>query len=113
MRSPRAGSEALRQRLQSGFDLRTSRLKEGRQREAFAEGGHRLIGRKAGAVGGDLEQDAVGLPEIQAAEIKAVDLAGVADAELVQPLGPGALLRLVRGAEGDVMHAAGALPRHR
>ena len=32
---------------------------------------------------------------------------------LVEPLRPGVILRLVRGAERDVMHAAGALPRRR
>ena len=86
-------------------------LQKRRQRQLFAERFHRLVGGKARAVGGDLEQDAVRLAEIEAAEIEAVDLAGVADAEFVQPLRPCMILRLVRGAKRDVMHAARALPR--
>ena len=97
-------------RLQSRFDLRPPRFQERRQRQFFAQRFHRLVGGETGPVGGDLEQDAVGLAEIQAAEIKPVDLARVADAEFIQPLCPCMILRLVRGAERDVVHAAGALP---
>src|SRR5712692_3180476 len=75
-------------RLQPRFDLRAARFQERRQRQFFAERFHRLVGGETGAVGGDLEQYAVRLAEIQAAKIKPVDLAGVADAELVQPLRP-------------------------
>src|SRR6266851_3650060 len=100
-------------RLQSRFDLRAARLEERRQSEFLAELLHRLVAGKAGTVGGDLEQDAVRLAEIEAAEIEAVDLAAVGDAQLVEPRGPGMILRLVRRAEGDVMHAAGALARGR
>src|SRR6266568_9028811 len=97
------------QRLQPRFDLGAARLQEWGQREFLAELFHRLVGGKAGAVGGDLEQDAVRLAEIKAAEIKPVDLAGVADAQFVQPPRPGMVLRLVRRAERDVVDAAGAL----
>ncbi len=51
--------------------------------------------------------------EVQAAEIEAVDLAAGMDTELLQPGRPCMILRLVRRAEGDVMHAARALPRRR
>src|SRR5712671_4709675 len=70
----------------------------------------RLVGGEARPIGGDLEQDAVGLTEIQAPKIEAVDLAAVADTKFVQPPRPGMILRLVRGAERDVMHPARALP---
>src|ERR1700729_297393 len=73
--------------------------REGGRAQFFAERRHWLIGGKTGAVGGDLEQDAIGLAEIQAAEIEPVDLAGVADVEFVQPLRPGFVLGIVRGAE--------------
>ena len=69
-------------RLQPGLDLRAARLQKWRQRQFFAKRFHRLVGGKAGAVGGDLEQDAVRLAEIKTTKIKPVDLAGVADAEL-------------------------------
>src|SRR5215213_7095347 len=101
----------LPNRLQPGLDRRTARLQKRRQRQLFAERLHRLVGRKTRAVGRDLEQNAVGLAEIQAAEIEAVDLAAVGDAEFVQALGPGVVLRLVGGAERDVVDAAGARTR--
>src|SRR5436190_16086780 len=101
------------ERLQPGFDLGAARLQERRQREFFAERCHRLVGGESGAVGGDLEQDAVRFAEIKTAKIKPVDLAGVADAKLAQPARPAMVLLLVRSAERDVMHAAGALPRLR
>src|SRR5438067_6091046 len=47
------------------------------QHQLFAEPVHRLVDAEAGAVRGDLEQDAVRLAEIQAAEPEAVDLAAV------------------------------------
>ena len=97
-------------RLQPRLDRGPSRFEERRQRQFFAQRFHRLVGRKARTVGGDLEQDAVGLAEIEAAEIEAVDLAAVGDAQFVQPLRPGVILRLVGGAERDVVDAAGALP---
>src|SRR6266550_6588563 len=102
---------ALPDRLQPGFDLRAARLEKRRQRQFLAERFQGLVGGEAGPVGGDLEQDAVGLAEIQASEIEPVDLAAVADVELVEPLRPRMILRLVRGPERDVVHAARALPR--
>ena len=77
------------ERLQAGFDRRALRLQEGRQRQLFAERLGGLVGGEARLVGGDLEEDAVGLPEVEAAEVEPVDLAAVRDAEAAQPLGPG------------------------
>src|SRR5882757_7776417 len=97
------------QRLQPRLDLGAPRLEKRRQRESFAQRLHRLVGSKARAVGRDLEQDAVGLAEIEAAKIEAVDLAAVGNPHFVQPLRPGLILRLVGRAERDMVHAARAL----
>src|ERR1035437_4538956 len=103
-------ADRLPDRLQPGFDLRLPRLQERRQRQLLAELIHRLVRRKTWSVGGDLEQDAVRLAEIKAAKIEPVDLAGVADAEFVQPPRPGFVLHVVGRPKRDVMHAARALP---
>src|SRR5580700_9056207 len=92
------------ERLQPRLDRGPPPLQERRKRELLAEAVHRLVRRETRAVGGDFEQDAVGFAEIQAAEIEAVDLAGVADAQFVEPLCPAVVLRLVRRTERDVMH---------
>ena len=68
-----------------------------------------FVGGEARAVGGDLEQDAVRLAEIEAAEIEAIDLAAVRHAQGVRAAPPRRRTRLVRRAERDVVHAAGAL----
>ena len=54
---------ASAQRLQAGFDRRSARFQKGRQREPLAELLDRLVGGKAGPVGGDLEQDSIRLAE--------------------------------------------------
>src|SRR6478609_9484889 len=59
-RAPRRQATTLPNRLQPGLDRRAARLEERRQRELLAQRRQRLVGRKAGAVGCDLEQDAVG-----------------------------------------------------
>ena len=99
--------KALIERLQPRFDLRAARFQKWRQRQFFAERCQRLVGGEAGAVGGDLEQDAVGLAEIETSKIEPVDLAGVGNAEFVQPLRPGVILLVVRRAERNVCQASG------
>ena len=79
-RNDGSANPTLPDRLQPRLDRRAARLEERRQRQLLAERRHRLVGGKTRAVGGDLEQDAVGLAEIKAAEIEAVDLAGVGNA---------------------------------
>src|SRR5690606_18699920 len=69
-----------------------------------------LVDGKPGAVGRDFEQDAVGLPEVQAAEVVAIDPATVRDAPLAQPADPGRMLLIVRCPKGHMMHAAGSWP---
>src|SRR5439155_8143322 len=73
----------------------------------------RLIRRKAWPVSGDLEEDAVGLAEIEAAEVVAVDRTAVGDAILREALGPSVVLVEVRRAERDMVDAAGAASRRR
>jgi hypothetical protein len=53
------------QRLQASLDFRPSRYQERRQHQAYAQLIERLVDRKAGTVGGNLEQDAVRLAEIE------------------------------------------------
>src|SRR4051812_43285289 len=56
----------LSKRLQVCLDLLAARFQKRRQRELFSQGVQGLIGGEAGSVRGDLEQDAVRLPEIEA-----------------------------------------------
>ena len=51
----------LYQRLQIRLDAGPATFEEWRQSQRLAKGLHRLVGGKAGDVGGDFEQDAVGL----------------------------------------------------
>ena len=87
------------------------RLKKGREHNLFTECRRILIDRKAGSVGRDLEQDAVRLADVQAAEPEAIHLAAVRNVERIQPLGPGVIV-LVGSAEGNVVDSAGALTSH-
>ncbi len=57
--------------------------------------------------------DPVRLAEVERAEVVALHLSGRRDAELADPLRPSRELRVVGGAEGDVVDAAGPFPRHR
>ena len=69
--APATFSRSARARL----DRRAPALEEGRQRQPLAERLQRLVDGEAGAVGGDLEEDAVRLAEVERAEVVAVDLA--------------------------------------
>ena len=60
------------------------RFKEGRQRQTFAELRGVLVGGKAGAIGGDLEEDTTRFPEVERPEVVAVDHRGRRDTELGQ-----------------------------
>ena len=63
-------------------DLLALSLQERRQHQALAELVERLVDRETGPVGGDLEQYAVRLAEIERLEPVAVDLAAVGNAQL-------------------------------
>src|SRR5215468_10343321 len=88
------------QRLQACLYLRAAVFQERRQRQSLAELVEGFVGGEAGAVGGDLEEDAVRLAEVEALEVEAVDLATVRYAHFAEPPSPGVVLLLVRGAEG-------------
>ncbi len=86
-----------------------------RDAESFAEGFGGFVDAEAGVVGGKFKEDAAGFAEVDAVEVGAVLHGG--DGELRgNDLAPGELCRVVRGAEGDVMHGAcagGAVARVR
>src|SRR5579884_1475545 len=96
------------QRAEAGLDLGAVRLEEGRQGERLAEVRGVLVGGEAGTVGGDLEEDAAGLAEVDRAEVETVNHRGGTQAGVRQALAPGAVLVVVGGAEGDVVDAADA-----
>ena len=86
------------------------RLEEARQLQMLAERLDRLVDGEAGDVGGDLEQHAAGLAEVDRAEVVAVLLLGRMHAVLAHELlRHRGLLGIVGGAERDVMHRAAAL----
>src|SRR3954466_14742829 len=67
----------------------------------------RLVGGKARPVGGDFEEDAAGLAEINGMKILAIDHRRDAKAERVQFFAELHLLLFVFRAEGDVMDGTG------
>jgi hypothetical protein len=72
----------------------------------FAEGGLVLVYGEAGAVGGDFEEDAVWLTEVEAAEVVTVYQPAVGNPHSGHALDPGAVLLEGWGTEGDVVDAA-------
>src|SRR5690606_41780248 len=90
------------ERGQDGLDPLPVLLVEGRQLEGGAERLEALVDGKARIVGGDLEDDAAGLPEIDGAEIVALLLFRRGDAELLaQRLRHLRLVRVACSPEGD------------
>src|SRR5256885_11407657 len=73
---------------QVGLHLLAQVLERRRQRQTLAEVLLRLVGRKARADGGDLEQDSARLPEIDRAEVEAVDHGRRVAATLDDPVSP-------------------------
>src|SRR4051812_26270630 len=108
----RAGATTL-QRLEPRLDLLAAVFEEWREREGFAQMFHRFVRREAGAVGGDLEQDAVGLAGVEAAEIITGDRAAGRHAHAPEAVDSAPGFLVVGRAERDVMHAASALARGR
>ena len=62
--------------------------RKGGSARRLAQGVHGLVGREAGSVGRDLEEDPVRLAEIETAEVEPVDGAAGGHADLLQPLRP-------------------------
>src|SRR5918999_1810376 len=90
------------------LDLRPAVLEERRDRELLAERLERLVDREAGRAGGDLEQHAARLAEVDRAEVVAVDHRSGAAPALLDAAAPG-LVVLVLGRPGDVVHRSRAL----
>src|SRR5262245_28221734 len=107
-----AGAAAALDASVDGLEVRRDscpiRFEERREHELLAERRGVLVDGEPRAVSGDLEEHAIWLAQVETAEPEAVDLAAVGNRELVEARGPGVVVR-VRRAEGDVMHAAGAL----
>src|SRR6478736_1232126 len=61
------------ERAQARLDLGTPAFEERRQCQGLAQGVHGLVGREAGSVRRDLEEDPARLAEIETAEIEPVD----------------------------------------
>ena len=76
-----------------------------REREALAQVLERLVGSEAGADGGDLEEDAAGLAEVDRLEVEAVDDRGRMRACLGDPFAPRLVILRLRGP-GDVVDGA-------
>src|SRR5689334_2311901 len=73
------------------LDLRSPWLQERRQRDLLTQSFGVFVHREAGSIGGDLEQDAARLAEIEAAEPVAINLPAIGDAQLFQAVGPGVI----------------------
>src|SRR5919204_6209287 len=85
---PRPGLPRVRKRGEHRLEALAQVLEGGRQREPLAEVLRRLVGREAGAEGGDLEEDAARLAEVDRAEVEAVDDGGRRRAGLQRPRPP-------------------------
>src|ERR687891_1619187 len=96
------------ERPHRGLDLRPAVLEERRDRELLAERLERLVDREAGRAGGDLEQHAARLAEVDRAEVVAVDHRGGAAAALLDAPAP-RLVVLVLRCPRDVVHRSRAL----
>src|SRR6185295_4171618 len=82
-----------------------TRLEKRRQLEALAQVRKRLIDRKAGLVGGDLEQHPAGLAEIDRPEVLAILLSGWMQVVIGDELARHCcLFAVVAGAKSDVMY---------
>src|SRR3954465_11864149 len=103
--SIRSGAWGTLERPQAGLNLLALSLQKGRQRQRFAQCLQRLIGREAGPIRGDLKQDAMRLPEVQAAEVEAVHRAARRQPQALEALGPGLVVG-IGDPEGYVMHAS-------
>src|SRR5690606_16783610 len=91
---------------QDAFDLLSLRLVPGRQHEAFAQAVHRLVASEPGPVGGDLEENAAVLAEVDGREVVAVAHGSRIEPGSGDVITPGKLLVLVLGAPCDVVDRA-------
>src|SRR4051812_17919740 len=87
--SIRSGSGATLQRPQAGLNLLALSLQKRGQRQLLAKRLQRLIGCEAGPIHGDLEQDAIRLPKVQATEVEAINRAARWQPQALEALRPG------------------------
>ena len=102
------GSRA--QRSEGRLDLLPPGLQPLRQLQVPAQLLRRFVHLESGAIRGDLAQEAVRRPEVDAPEVLPVQ--DVRDLQAVAPqvILPGPLFLFVPGPEGDVVHGAAAEP---
>src|SRR5690606_7503243 len=100
-------------RLQVGGDVLAVRLQPCRQHQLLPQRLNGFVDGEAGTVGGDFEQDAAPLPEVDGREVFAVDDGGHVETGRGHPLPPPFLLREAAGPPGDVVHGAGAAAARR
>src|SRR5437868_12765622 len=89
--------------FEASLDLRTPPLQERREHQLLAEGLLVLIDTKAGAVRGDLEQNAVRLAKIETAKPETVHRPAVGNAKRAQTFRP-ILIFCIRRPECHMMH---------
>src|ERR1051326_6110977 len=94
-------------RWQPPLDLATAGLQPGRGGEADPQLGRRLVEGEAGRVGGDLEEDAPGLPEADRVEVPAVVDVRDVESGLHELPAPDPLLVVARRPPGHVMDRPG------
>src|SRR5690606_14234947 len=101
-------------RLQVGGDVLAVRLQPCRQHQLLPQRLNGFVDGEAGTVGGDFEQDAAPLPEVDGREVFAVDDGGHVETGRGHPLPPPFLLREAAGPPGDVVHGtrSAAARRH-
>src|SRR4051794_10361519 len=101
----------IRQRREPRLDLRAAILEERRQGELLPERLGGVVGGEAGAVGGQLEEDAAGLAEVERAEVVAVDPRRRAGLGRGREARAPFVLLAQADPPGDVMDRARALQR--
>ena len=100
-------ARGIGERRQDRLDLGAEVLVVGRERQALAQVLERLVGGEPGADGGDFEENAARLAEVDRLEVETVDDRGRMRSGLGHAGAPGLVLVHLRGP-GDVMHGAGA-----
>src|SRR5207249_4680386 len=103
----RAFLPRVRQRREVRLDLSAQVLRGRRQRQTLPEVLLRLVGRESRAHGGDLEQHSARLPEVDRAEVEAVDHWSRVAAAFDDAVAPRDVV-LQRRGPGDVVDGAGA-----
>src|SRR5215207_5862222 len=106
--APSGGDTRIGDRVEDGLDLLAEVLVGGRQGQLLAERLERLVDVEARAQGRDLEEDAARLPEVDRAEVEAIDHRCGPSPLADHPVAPGRVLIDLRGP-GDVVDAARAL----